>query len=257
MSLYVDYQDWWESTWSERHRLFIKEFGDTSPPGKVISFSWDDIDLMIPGACAMAFPPAPLRPCWLTISHGLSQPLEPSAADRAVNSSGYGFEFGFLTKTRESWCIDAIGQLMTYLRQSGIPIESGNRVPMSFSLNTDKSSYIASMGKVSSASRLLPTGDMRAILFWPYLAHAAGFSTSVGDFNILLGTTITQTEWEMSKATSSSHLLLILFEAGIGQKSDLTRSTVTVETKWRERWEEICKLPQDAADELLLQFHQS
>jgi hypothetical protein len=253
MSSNISYQDWWEATWRERESLFSKVFGETFPPGKVISFSWDDLNLMIPGGCALVFPPAlPRRPEWLTISHGLTQPSEPPESDTTDVASGYGYEFGFLTRSKATWCPDALRQLMTYLRQSGASIERGHRVPMWFSSNSD-SSYVATLGKHPFGSKAQLFGEMRAVLFWPYMHHPAGFSTSTGYFSILLGTTITQSEWEMAKETSTSHLLLILFEAGIGQESDLGRKTVTSDKQWRDRWQQLSKLPQAVVDEMLLQ----
>lgn len=181
------YRDWWESAWSEREALFKTVFGETSPPGKVISFNWDDFELRIPGACALVFPPAQgHRHEWLTISHGLSQPLEPPQPGRTDIPSGYGYEFGFLTNAKETWCHQALWQLMTYLKQSGNNIDRGHRVPIWFSLKQE-SSYIVTLGKYQSDATVQPFGDMRAVVFWPYMAHPAGFDTSTGYFSVLLG----------------------------------------------------------------------
>jgi hypothetical protein len=245
-----DYQAWWERVWGERHQLLTTVFGETSPPGMVVSFSWDDFNLMIPGACAMEFPPSGAgRPEWLTISHGLSQPLQPAKKSSSPGVSGYGYEFGFLTRSKESWCSGALYQLLTYLKESKKGIARGHRVPVFFSKSCE-SSYKSTLGIPGSTEATF--GEMRALLFWPYMAYPSGFDTSTGYFSILVGTTITQAEWELAKASSSSHLLLLLFEARIGQISDLARRTLTNDEKWQKRWDEINKLSQDQADEMLL-----
>jgi hypothetical protein len=68
---------WWEKSFKEREELLRERFGETEPPGYVISFSWDDPDLIIPGACALCFPPQGAdRHHWLYLGHWLTQPLE-------------------------------------------------------------------------------------------------------------------------------------------------------------------------------------
>jgi hypothetical protein len=250
-----DYQNWWENVWSERHELFKSVYGETSPPGWVISFTWSDFDLMTPGGCAMVFPPLmPGRPDWMTISHGLSQPSEPSqSSPNKLGPSGYGYEFGLQTRAKESWCPKALYQLLTYTRQSCKPIERGHRVPMWFS-KTEDGNTGSCLGQVQEEHFSKVFGDMRALLFWPDMRHPRGFETSTGYFSILVGTSITQAEWDLAKTTSSSHLLLMLFEAGIGQVSDLERETVTSDKKWQDRWVQIRELTQKDADQKLLEY---
>lgn len=254
MNFSEDYQDWWEKTWREREELFKQLFGETSPPGQVSSFQWDDLELMIPGGCAMTFPPQlPDRPRWLTISHGLTQPLEPNEKNDPESASGYGYEFGFLTYSSQPWCINCGWQLMTYLKQSERYLGRGHRVPMWFSLGND-GSFIATLGKPSLASEAAVFGQMRGAILWPYLAHPGGFTTTTGYFSILVGTTITQDEWALAKATSTAHLLLLLFEADIGQTSDVGRGTVIMNDRWQARWDELRCLTDNDVDEMLLQY---
>jgi len=252
MPTYDSNHAWWQATWTERERLLKDTFGETAPNGEVHSFRWDNLDSLIPGGCALVFPPVlPERPDWLTISHGLTQPLNPPATYPSNDASGYGYEFGFLNKSHASWCRDALWLLMTYLRQSRSSIERGHRLPMWFSPDTNHS-HMVNLGKPPQTKDTNPFGGMRAIIFWPYMSYPAGFTTSTGYFSILVGTTITESEWELAKATSSSHLLLILFEAGIGQASYLSRASITDCDIWRKRSEEIRDLPSNVVDEMLL-----
>lgn len=244
-----EYSEWWTSVWSEREDLFRKLFGETTPPGKVVAFDWEDISLVLPGACALEFAPNRERTEWLTVSHGLTQPLQPMAVAQDEYASGYGYEFGVLTQVRENWCPQLLQLLMTYLRQTGKPIDRGHRVPIWFASNLNH--FYPTMGKLPAEQVACAFGKVRAFLFWPYLKYAGGFRTSTGYFSILLGTAITEHEWEMAKSTSSSHLLLLFMEAGIGQISDLKRNSVTDVAEWRQRWEVIRHLSQQQIDVLL------
>ena len=58
---------WWEKTFKEREDLLRDLIGQTDPPGYVISFSWTDVNLVIPGACALCFPPDGSRPSSLAL----------------------------------------------------------------------------------------------------------------------------------------------------------------------------------------------
>jgi hypothetical protein len=93
---------------------------------------------------------------------------------------------------------------------------------------------------------------MRALLFWPYMRHVRGFETSTGFFGVLIGTTITDLEWKMAKETSSTHLLLLLFLSGVGQRSDLNRASVVEESRWRSEWERVRSMSESDADRELL-----
>lgn len=248
------YQNWWQAAWREREGLLKEKFGETSPPGVVTSFDWDDIDLRIPGACALHFPPdGSSRSQWLTMSHGLTQPIEPAVVDPDT-VSGYGYEFGFLTAEKHAWCADALWQLLTYLKQSGSFIERGHRVPMWFSEGASGNLF-PKLGKPESDERS-PIGKIRALLFWPYMRHPAGFTTSTGYFSVLIGTTITQAEWELAKATSSAHLLLLLFRLGIGQTSDVSRDSAHVTADGKTQWRTIESLSEDEVNAMLLEFCQ-
>jgi hypothetical protein len=86
---------------------------------------------------------------------------------------------------------------------------------------------------------------MRALLFWKYGLQPKPLWTSTGYFDILIGTTISQNEWQLAKETSSAHVVLLLTRAGIGQVSALRRQTVTADPRWSEEWEEICRLPEE------------
>lgn len=249
------YQRWWEEKWAERERLLRSVFGETQPPNSVMAFYWDDFDLQIPGGCALVFPPKTgQREHWFALTHGLTQPESPEVVRGKDDPSGYGSEFAFMTREQADWAPDALKLLLTYLKQSGRPIERGNRVPFWF--HRDSSENLASeIGKVDPRKETRPpVSEMRALVFWPHMGYPSGFDTSTGFFNILVATTISDKEWQLAKATSSTHLMLILFLAGIGQHSDLARPSVAVESTLRKEWERISSLSENAVEQELLHF---
>lgn len=87
-----------------------------------------------------------------------------------------------------------------------------------------------------------PVGDIRAMLFWPYLFPDASFITSTGKSIIYVATGITDDEWKLAKATTSQHVLLLLCRAGVGQRTDAMRHSVLIDPQWKEEWQHIASL---------------
>ncbi len=245
------YRLWWEKSFKERGELLCERFGETEPPGSVTSFSWNDSNLVIPGACALCFPPQGAdRHHWLYLSHGLTQPLEPQPPI-AGRWSGYGCEFGILTRDKSPWAVNILYQLMTYWKAAGATIGIGHRVPLAFFDRNSGGEAQPELGMVQDGDPISPMGEMRALVFWKYSLQPTPLWTSTGYFDILIGSTITQLEWEMAKETSSAHVLLLLSRAGIGQGSELDRETVTADLRWAAEWDEIRALPDDEVLRLL------
>jgi hypothetical protein len=250
-----DRRRWWMSTFKEREDLLRERFGQTDPPAYVTSFSWSDPDLIIPGACALCFPPDESdRPHWLYLSHGLTQPLEPQP--RVLGRwSGYGCEFGILTREKSHWPVEVLHQLMTYWKSEGATIGIGHRVPLAFFGRHSSNEVHPELGMVQEGGTVPPVGEMRALLFWKYGLQPKPLCTRTGYFDVLIGTTITQGEWQLAKETSSAHLVLLLARAGIGQVSDLRRQTVTEDPRWSAGWDEINTLPEERVLRLLEEVH--
>lgn len=130
------YRRWWEGAFKEREDVLRERFAQTEPPVYVISFSWSDPALIIPGACCLCFPPdSAERSQWLFLSHGLTQPRKPQSPVRG-QWSGYGCEFGVLTGDRSPWAIEVLYQLLTYLRGSQATIGIGHQHRIEFRIRS-------------------------------------------------------------------------------------------------------------------------
>jgi hypothetical protein len=236
---------WWETTFKEREDTLRETFGITDPPAWVHSFSWTDFDDVIPGACALVFPPQGRRDQWLYLSHGLTQPGSPSEA-KVSEKSGYGYELALTTRERWEWPIDALYWILTYCKQSDQRLDLGHRLPFWFQLGADGSLLPTIGGEPASAH-----GETRAMVFWLYHEAPNRFITETGYFWILAGTTITADEWQLAKDTSSVHLLLLLHRAGVGQSCDVARRSVLDEAQSRATWKKLQQLTLEEAESQL------
>ena len=72
-----------------------------------------------------------------------------------------------------------------------------------------------------------------ALIFSEYFS-APTFLTSNGSFELIVGTSITEKELDLVRASSVAHLLLLLRNFGVGQLSDPLRSCVSQDPSFDE-----------------------
>jgi hypothetical protein len=214
----------------------------------------------LPGACALAFPPieggrdpAPhRREDWLHVSLGLSQPIDRKQVEEERRAgkvySARGFELAFVTQEHSLWAVNALYFFLTSITD-GEEISWGDRFPFGLHLR-DNGEIDAYLGAADELD-LIPYGELRAVLFWPYLFPDWEFVTSTGKFMILVATGITADEWEAAKGTTTAHLLLLLCRAGIGQRTLPARTSLLADRRWRDQWRQIEALgPQQCEEEI-------
>jgi hypothetical protein len=258
-----EYEQWFMRTFEERENALDEWFGKSHPPGcpqgHVVSFhicGSGNHQTLIPGACAHVCPPRvrgheprPItRGDWLYVSVGLSQPAGPEDqpwdnSDRGCRLSGHGVEFAICVPEASNWPASFLAELLGYAaRQS--PVYQGHRIPFGlYQAASEQTQWFVGFDKDLG---IKPVGPIRALLFWPLLCAPRWFTTSTGNFELLCATTITQSEWEYARQTSSAHLLLLLCEAGIGQTSFTQRECTFTQGPWRRRAAEIRSLNHDA-----------
>ena len=241
---------WWEQNWTEQEDAMWQAFGPSHPPdsveGYVISFDFQQVPL--PGACAYVFPPNPggeftwteRREQWLYATHGLAQFVYKEewalARDRGASLSGAGYEFAMIVDQPADWIPGLLQWLMAYAHGTK-PINRGDRFPFCLiSRNPgDVNWIIGGSGEDDDAC----VDAIRALVFWPYLSRYGTFTASTGCWDMRVATAITAPEWELAKATSSCHLLLLLRWAGIGQRTVPGRASVTERPGWETIWSEL------------------
>ena len=183
---------------------------------------------------------------------GLSQPLDQKQVDteRAAGKSysAYGIEFAFVTADECRWPIQALYHFMTYL-MDGEDIAWGDRFPFGF--HRKGSAELAIYTGDGPSIGLMPVGEIRAVLFWPYLFPDSTLVTSTGKFLIMVATGISAREWDLAKETTTAHVLLLLCRAGIAQRTIPERPCVLNNAAWQAEWAKIKKLtPQECDAEL-------
>ncbi|MEX2216335.1 MAG: hypothetical protein WD768_19645 [Phycisphaeraceae bacterium] len=230
---------WWEQRWKERSDTIRDAFGETIPPGMVTSFSFDEPDLIVPGACAMTFAPTESRPFYLHMTQGITQPLK-----RGSEYSATKWEFGVYTHDNINWPKQFLYDLVTCWSEMKGRIEVGHAFPVSF--------FKDSHGELDCAVTDLNdftdlVGPMRYLYLWPSLLDRVLLQTSVGDFYIMAATLATMGEVELADELTPPHLLLLLARLGLGQVSNPHRCCATDHPKFEQTWCQVKALHHDDA----------
>jgi hypothetical protein len=247
-------REWWEAKWTEQEDALFSAFGPSHPvdsaEGYVTSFNFADVPL--PGACVYTFRPnegsaagdRESRKQWLYMTHGLSQWPSASAMaearSRGNRLAGGGVEYALVFDEASDWAPGLLRWVMKYVHGQR-PINAGDRVPFQFE-SLEPGDVRWAIG-VSDAGDPCAADDTQALVFWRYLSPFGSFTSPFGEFEMRVATTITAPEWELAKATSSCHLLLLLEWAGIGQRSVPGRPSVTERPGWEEEWTMLGTLP--------------
>jgi hypothetical protein len=262
-----EYERWFIRTFKEREDAFDAILGPSHPPqapeGHVLSINRcgsGDHAVLIPGACIHLCPPVLTsreggpreRPHWVYATVGLSQPGDPDdtprGGERGSNLSAHGVEFGMMVSEPAEWLGSFFGELMGYATAVS-PIYVGHRFPFGLHQKAGKISWFIGQPEELGVKA---SGEMRALVFWPYLGGPRWFTTGTGNFEFLCATAITRDELDYAKKTSSPHLLVLLLEAGIGQLSQFDRASLLAETRFRRRAEDLARQSRDQVESVLL-----
>jgi hypothetical protein len=171
-----------------------------------------------------------------------------AAARSAGNRlSGSGYEFAMIFDHAADWVPALMKSLMSYdqMRRSAGErgFNPGDRMPFQFESIDEGDVRWALGGDSEDDERAVD--ETRSLMFWRHLSAFGTFTTSTGDFELRIATTISAAELGLGKATSSCHLLLLLEWAGVGQRSLPGRACVTRHLGWKDAWAEIGELPFD------------
>jgi hypothetical protein len=265
----TDFETWFERTFGERERELVRIFGELHPPGMIRPLSWQRLEhaprnRLLPGACVAAFAPEPggreheKHDDWLYVTHALTQPEGPEAVkaarERGDKRSRYGFEFAVATESEEKdwpcWMLD----LLVGYTFDGAPIAPGDWLaPFGFHRRdgvlgpfTGRHDELARVHKAEIA------GEIAGVIFWPYIWRGPSYlATSTGSFGVLVATGVTHDELAYARGFSTRHVLLLLLECGVGQRTAPLRSSVLDDDANLDRWGRIAKLtPEEAEREL-------
>lgn len=232
MSMFRPNADWL-TLWTERNLAVQRILGETTPPGEVLPFQWDGY--VCPGACAMTFAPRHSRSHWLSMTLGLTQPIERGE----VASS---WEFCVRSTSAESWVPQLLYDLVTYYLSEGAQVYKGMYLPLVF---FQDGAGKTCAGLAEDRTGLKIVGEMSGLYLWDDFEHLA-FHVSTGTFGLMTAIGVTQEEDMLAQEATPSHLLLMLEQMGVGQVLDPNRQSVMRLPGALVKWKAIREMPHDA-----------
>lgn len=119
-----------EAHMKAREDAYASIFGESDPPGQILSPEDADLALNWPGGGIYVFPPRGDRRGWHYVTHGLSQPLDYADHD-GERVSGLGCELVIATPDRQKWPAMLLVELVKYLlfNEDAVLILPGDRMP--------------------------------------------------------------------------------------------------------------------------------
>lgn len=252
------YQEWFERTWKDREEAIWARYGPSHPPGSpegYVSALPDRIRRERPGACVCVFPPSAdsghgrvARTSWTYATHGLTQPPDddcpaPGAWELALELPGAA-----------SWAPRLL-QLLVEEVIEGVEYGWGHRV--AFFLHERADGIVPYLGTPDQHEGIAPLGELRWLLLWPHLRPWGRIPCETGDTGLLVGTGLTEAEFQLLDDVNRSghHLQLLLCERGVQQLTDPSRRSLVPGKDGERAWERIRRLtPENAYAELMTRF---
>lgn len=233
----------WEATWRQRMESVKAAFGPTEPPDQVRSFDIADPRIIVPGACAVTFAQPAAHDARLTISLGLSQPLD-------AESEGNPWEFGIYAPKDETWPAELLYDLVVGHASHPGWLAEGHCLPLTFFRNQNGELDCGSF-HADAEPLIFPVGHLRSLYLWRDLSQRTSIRTEQGEFFVMVATGITEDEERAGDTTSPAHVLLVLREMQIGQVTDPHRRSIFELPGSREAWQRIRLLTHDEVLEQL------
>jgi hypothetical protein len=198
----------------------------------VYSFSWKDY--LLPGACALAFKPAPDNFLYMTL--GLTQPLRR-------NDPTYPWEFSVRTRERADWCVDLLYQLLTQWLWTKGKMWFGYHLPLKFFIGHDGKMWASIAERVQHKQVV---GSIRGLYLW---TDDSGFRFGLtgGEFALLAVVAVTEDEDRLARETTPAHVMLLLHRMGVDQVCDPHRHSVLSLPSASEEWATIKGMSHDDA----------
>lgn len=210
-------KEWWEASWRTRMATTQAVLGPTEPSGQVKTFCFPDPRHMVPGACAVAFRPRKTDSSFLTISLGLSQPLDQSSA-------GNPWEFAVYAPIGATWPSELLYDLVLGHAEHPGWITEGHCLPLTFYRNKDGNLDCGAID-ASQEPRIVPVGTLRSLYLWRDMKKHDPIVVDGRPYFLMVATGITADEEHAGDTTSPPHVLLFLRKMGIGQVTDPMRQS--------------------------------
>jgi hypothetical protein len=126
---------WYAAHMKAREDALLYVFGETEPPGQILSPADPQLTVNWPGGGVYQYPPAEGRPSWHYVTHGLSQPFSEEEGSAGLETpeaiSGIGVELVISTSEPTIWAPNVLLDLVRYLyfTEGATGFTAGERIP--------------------------------------------------------------------------------------------------------------------------------
>lgn len=222
-------QETWMRQWEERRAALLGVLRSRPDEPAVTAFAWKDA--VLPGACAMSFPPGQGRKNPLVLTLGLTQ---PGSADDLRPP----WEFAVEVVEASEWAPDLLYQLVTLWLKTSWQPAPGLELPLLFLRDPLGRTWA---GLTDDATGLERVGTLAAAYLWP-LPGSPRVEVSTGPFGFLSVVGATPDERAYAAELSTAHLLLLLARRRVSAAIDPFRACVLSTDEGRAEGERLRRL---------------
>lgn len=209
-----------------REDAFSSIFGESDPPGQILSPSDAQLTINWPGGGIYVFPPRGDRRGWHYVTHGLSQPFD---FENAQEVSGLGCELVLSTPERCEWPAMLLIELVKYLlfNEDAVMILPGDRMPT------------GAFKQVAPGSKLTHMFATTSTEYATSIALPGGRCTLVH----LVGATADEIERAKKEGGAFGTKVLgeTLRRLGVGFMTDTARGSATADGTFDAAWRDVAK----------------
>jgi hypothetical protein len=226
---------WFAAHMRAREEALLYVFGESEPPGQILSPADAQLTVNWPGGGIYQYSPCEGRSGWHYVTHGLAQPFSEEAgragAEQPDAVSGLGIELVISCPEQSTWAPNVLLDLVRYLLfgENAAPFIPGDRIPYR---------GFAALGSAEQPCRLT---HLLAITSPEY---PAWLRLPGGSCALLHVVGVTDAEVERARGSAlegvgSFVLANTLIELGIGLATDPRRECGTEHPLFDEVWAEV------------------
>jgi hypothetical protein len=226
---------WFAAHMKAREDAYLYLFGESEPPGQILSPSDPQLTVSWPGGGIYQYPPREGRPAWHYVTHGLAQPFSEeegkAGATVAEAVSGLGVEYVISTAEPAEWAPNLLLDLVRYLlfTEGATAFGPGERIPYS---------GFEALATPEQPCRLTQLLAVTSAEYPAQLRLPGGFCTLIHFVGV--------TEDEVTRARNAGRdgfgsfiLANVLIELGIGLTTVPARECATEHPLFDDVWAEV------------------
>jgi hypothetical protein len=221
---------WYAAHMLARERALTTIFGESEPPGVILTPADPELQNNWPGGGIYQFPPAGKRVGWHYVTHGLAQPFSEEQAEQTASmpdaASGLGLELLMSATSSNVWAPNLLLELVRYLHfeENAQVFRPWERIPYSGFQAVGQTCLSHLMAVVSGEY----VTEIRLPAGFCTLVHMVGITAAEIDRARTCG----------GGPEGSIVLARVLHELGVGQLTSPERACTTEHPLFDEVWAE-------------------